>query len=392
MNQREGGGSIRAIVVDDQGSMHPIISGVLGKLPDVEVVGCFSDAAASVRFAEEEDVHLAFIDIRMPGESGLRLAERLIALRPDLSIVFVASHKDYAVQAFELQALDYIVKPVSLERIERSVKRAQAFRRLSESSRLPESMSPGKKELGSIRIYALGGLELFSGGERVKWNSRKSAELFGYLLLHRGRMVSRARLISDVFGDLPPKNAEIYLNTSVYQLRKALDSHGLKTLIQSDADGYGVHLVGVWIDFVEFEGRLRRNDGIAVFNSGTALEIEKLYAGDLFGEKGYAWALGEAERLSAVYAGFVKKLARKLMERRHTDVPLRLLSKLSDRNELDEENVELLLRAYAMKKDQASLAKRYEAYVKILRQELNIEPSEELRELYAHLQSTIGAG
>ncbi|MFB9276254.1 response regulator [Cohnella cellulosilytica] len=386
MNQREGGGSIRAIVVDDEGAMHLIMSGMLGKLPDVEVVGCFSDAAASVRFAEKEDVHLAFVDIRMPGESGLRLAERLIALRPGLSIVFVTSHKDYALQAFELQALDYIVKPVSLERIERSVKRAQAFRRLS------ESMRPGKKEFASIRVYALGGLELFSGGERVKWNSRKSAELFGYLLLHRGRMVSRTRLISDVFGELPPKNAEIYLNTSVYQLRRALDSHGLKTLIQSNADGYGADLAGAWIDFIEFEDRLRRNDGIAVFNPETALEIEKLYAGDLFGEKGYAWALGEAERLSAVYAEFVKKLARELMERRHTDVSLRLLSKLSDRNELDEENVELLLRAYAMKKDQASLTKRYEAYAKILRQELNIEPSEELRELYTHLQSAIDAG
>jgi two-component system LytT family response regulator len=52
--------------------------------------------------------------------------------------------------------------------------------------------------------------------ELVKWKTSKSAELFCYLLMHKGRLVSRARIIEDMFGEIPQKNAEIYLNTTVY--------------------------------------------------------------------------------------------------------------------------------------------------------------------------------
>jgi two-component system LytT family response regulator len=373
---------MRAIVIDDEKAMHLIMKKMLSKLPDIEIAGCFSDTASASQYIEVHEVHVAFVDISMPQESGMQFAERMAMQYPDLYIIFVTSHKDYALDAFELSALDYIVKPVSLERIEKSVTRARAIHQFTETA---QSGSGSNR----VQIYALGGLEVRTAHGSVRWISRKSAELFGYLLLNRDRIVSRARIVTEVFGDMPPQNAETYLNTSIYQLRKALTPHGLKSMVQSESEGYGLDIADASIDFVSFEENVKRLAQVDPSNLEMALETEKLYVGDLFGEKGFCWALNDLERLSALYSRFIKKLARALLEHHEEDTAIRLLSKLFNRNELDEETVELLLRAYAAKKDQASLVKLYRRYANGLRQELGIGPSMELEELYVRLQASL---
>lgn len=373
---------MKVIIIDDEKAMHLIMTKMLGKLPDIEVIGCFSDTSEASLFVKEHDVHVAFVDISMPQENGMQFAERMAMQHPDLHIIFVTSHKDYALDAFELSALDYIVKPVSMERIERSMSRARAVHRFSETTQSEPVANP-------VQIFALGGLEVRTANGSVKWISRKSAELFGFLLLYRGRIVSRARIIADVFSDMSPKNAETYLNTSIYQLRKALEPHGLKSIIQSDPDGYGVSLADVSIDYVEFEERLKQHDVMDASNLAPLLETEMLYVGDLFGEKGFRWALYDMERLSDLYTSFVKKLACILMDQHEYDNATRLLNKLFGRNELDEETVRLLLCAYAEKKEQVSVVKLYRKYVKVLRRELNVAPSKDIVDLYARFQTSL---
>ncbi|GIQ70650.1 response regulator [Xylanibacillus composti] len=375
---------MKVIVIDDEPAMHYIMSRLLGKFPGVEVVGCFEDTVSAVRHMEEHEVHVAYVDISMPRETGIQFAERIAQLHPDLHIVFVTSNDEYALHAFELAALDYIMKPVMPERLEMSVNRARALFHSRETAEEPDA--------NPVRIYALGGLEVQTAHGSVKWISRKSAELFGYLLLHQGRVVSRVRIIADVFGDMPPSNAEKYLNTSVYHLRKALDPHGLKSIVQSDSEGYRLHIVNASIDFIAFEENVKRLAEIESSNLEQALESEAQYVGDLFGERGFGWALSDMERLSALYAAFVKKLAKVLLERHEEETAVRMLNKLFNRNELDEETVELLLYAYAAKKDQASLAKLYRNFVKGLRLELGIDPSKELEAVYARLQASWHAG
>jgi two-component system LytT family response regulator len=376
---------MRVIVIDDEKAMHLIMKKMLSKIPDIEIAGCFSDTASASQYIEVHDVHVAFVDISMPQESGMQFAERMAMQHPDLYIIFVTSHKDYALDAFELSALDYIVKPVSLERIEKSITRARAIHQFAETA---QSGSGSNR----VQIYALGGLEVRTAHGSVKWISRKSAELFGYLLLNRGRIVSRARIVSEVFGDMPHKNADTYLNTSIYQLRKAMAPHGLKSIVKSDSEGYGLDIPDASIDFVEFEERIKLYAKIDASNLKAALETEMQYVGDLFGEKGFGWAMNDLSRLSALYADFVKKLSRSLLEHHEEETAIRLLNKLFSRNELDEETVGLLLRAYAAKKDQTLFVKLYRRYAKGLRQELGIGPSIELEELYVRLQASLNIG
>lgn len=280
----------------------------------------FQDTAAASLFLSDHVVHLAFVDISMPKESGLQFAQRMSEIHRNLHIVFVTSHKEYA--------LDYRVKPVTLERIEKSVKKALTIHRVTEADK-------DDKEMNKLHIYGLGGLEVCSSkGGSVKWISRKSSELFGYLLLNRGRMVSRARITDDIFSGMPQKNAEIYLNTAIYQLRKSLEPLGMKTHVKSDNDGYGLDRADFFIDFVEFEFKLKQLDVIDASNLDRAMEIEELYVGELFGEKSFLWALNDIERLSSMYSNLVRKIVQVLLYNNETAVAVRLLNKLLRYNEI----------------------------------------------------------
>jgi two-component system LytT family response regulator len=372
---------IKVIIIDDESAMHYVMKKNIAKLQHVEVVGFFQDTSSASLFIKKHDVHIAFVDISMPDESGLSFAQRMAEHHPDLHIVFVTSHKEYALYAFDIYALDYIVKPVSLERIEKTVKKAMAIRQFAE-------MAKADTVSEQLDIYALGGLEVRSGTiGNVKWNSSKSAELFGYLLMQRGRMVARSRIVREVFGEMPQKNAATYLNTTIYLMRKSLEPHGLKSIIVSDNDAYGIDTVNARIDFVLFEEGLKQLAHINSENLQYALELEDLYTGELFGDKAYLWALNDIERLSNLYGAFVKRLATILLELNKNDSAIRLLNKRLSHNEWDEDTVYLLLNAYAAQKDKRSITQLFKKYEKILRKELNTSPSKKLVDAYTQLQS-----
>ena len=89
--------------------------------PELRIVGKAANGLDALRLIDELAPDVVFLDIQMPGLTGLTLAERLAEDRKAPHIVFVTAHQDYAVQAFDHSALDYLLKPVSGERLARTV-------------------------------------------------------------------------------------------------------------------------------------------------------------------------------------------------------------------------------------------------------------------------------
>lgn len=139
----------------------------------------------------------------------------------------------------------------------------------------------------ALCISILGDFYVRNGMGRVKWISSKSAELFEYLLMYRGKWISRSRLVTDIFAGMTVENAEKYLNTTVYQLRKSLEPLGLRDTIRSENDGYALELEGAVIDYEKFERRAGKLGSIEAVDVEEALDVERLYTGDLFGSKAY---------------------------------------------------------------------------------------------------------
>jgi len=125
---------IRAILADDEEALRSFLKKkLLAVWPDVVVCGEAQDGNAALRLINAERPDVAFLDIKMPGLSGLEVAQKADWKCP---IVFITAHNKYAVEAFENEAVDYLLKPVSQDRLERTVKRLKE--RLAASSPLPD--------------------------------------------------------------------------------------------------------------------------------------------------------------------------------------------------------------------------------------------------------------
>ncbi len=122
------GEPLRAVVVDDEPLARDELVFLLGECGGVDVVGEASDAASALALCEAEAPDVAFVDLRMPGPDGLALAEALRGRHPDVSVIVVSAHDDGALRAFEARVLDYLLKPVRLERLRIAVERAKEHR------------------------------------------------------------------------------------------------------------------------------------------------------------------------------------------------------------------------------------------------------------------------
>ena len=116
--------SLRCIVVDDEPLGRKLILDHISNMPDLTVEGEFKSAVEADIFIQQHDVDLIFLDINMPKLSGIQWLRQL-AEGP--LVIFTTAYSDYAVEAFEVEAFDFLVKPISYERFMTSVNRAKKY-------------------------------------------------------------------------------------------------------------------------------------------------------------------------------------------------------------------------------------------------------------------------
>jgi DNA-binding LytR/AlgR family response regulator len=114
---------MRVLVVDDEPPARRRLVRMLAALPGVDLVGEAEDAESALRVIEAQAPDLVLLDIGLPQMSGLTLAQRYADLPP---IVFVTAYDEFAVQAFEVNAVDYLLKPVRPERLAAALERVRS--------------------------------------------------------------------------------------------------------------------------------------------------------------------------------------------------------------------------------------------------------------------------
>jgi len=114
---------LKAMLIDDEEFNLKELQCQLKSLNNINIVGAFTNPLEGYQNIDVLAPNVVFLDIDMPEISGIYLAELIIAKQPEISIIFVTAHNQYAIDAFELNAVDYILKPFSLERIKKSIDR-----------------------------------------------------------------------------------------------------------------------------------------------------------------------------------------------------------------------------------------------------------------------------
>lgn len=114
---------LKALVVDDEAPARSELRFLLDEAGGIEVVGEASNAPEALQLIKAIPYDVVFLDIDMPGLSGMRLAEVLGSLERQPAIIFVTAHSEHAVKAFEVAATDYLVKPVEVDRLRTAIER-----------------------------------------------------------------------------------------------------------------------------------------------------------------------------------------------------------------------------------------------------------------------------
>jgi len=112
----------RALIVDDERLARKDIRAMLTEFTNIQVVGEADDVPSAVAAVQQLNPDVIFLDIQMPGESGFDLLNKI---DNDVSIIFITAFDEFAIRAFEINALDYLLKPVSPERLRRSIERLE---------------------------------------------------------------------------------------------------------------------------------------------------------------------------------------------------------------------------------------------------------------------------
>lgn len=282
---------MRTILVDDEPVILEEIRAILEEDRNVEIVGSYTEPLAAVEEISVTKPDWAFLDIEMAGMSGIELAEELLTINPDIGVLFITAYNHYATEAFAVNAIDYILKPVRPERLKKAVDKLL---------RNP-AVKPEQRDV-CCRIRSMGSFEVIGGNASVKWNRSKTKELLAYLLQNEGRWIAKYKLCEELWPEHEPGKVLAHLQTSVWALRKSLKEAGCSQIkIEFAGDRYILRLsdIDVRWDLREFERQYE------IFEESGSLEAARKgtqsYGGEYLEGEDWPWAVVVREEYTLKY-------------------------------------------------------------------------------------------
>ncbi len=366
------GRRFRVLVVDDEGDSLLEIRDMLAEDPRLVIVGAHSDPQDALdalqALGDQPEMDFAFIDIRMPAINGFELGERLMARYPELLIVYVTAYNDYATEAFDIDAVDYILKPVRKERlqkaVDRLVARAQVTGPVGASGRDDGGARVHAGRLADappqVRVQCFGRLELLVDGSPVRWPTKKSMELFAYLLHNKEKFVSKDRIVDNLWPDQGYENALVNLHTAIYRIRQTLGESGGRLSIDYESGRYRLRMADVSFDVEEFEKALDQSRSLPDKAIALLEHATSLYTGDYLEEPSYIWCVDVQEGLRQKRFACLRNLATLYVSAGDPVKAVPILETAVANNPYDSAAVDLLFRAYRLSKDAGSMVAFYE--------------------------------
>jgi two-component system LytT family response regulator/two-component system response regulator LytT len=117
--------TLRAVVVDDERLAREELCFLLGRVDGIEVIGQAADGVEAVKLIEGHTPDLVLLDVQMPGLTGFEVARRLLHAGAESHLVFVTAYDRHAIEAFDVNAVDYLLKPVEAGRLETAIERVR---------------------------------------------------------------------------------------------------------------------------------------------------------------------------------------------------------------------------------------------------------------------------
>jgi len=272
---------MKVILVDDESLAIKRLERLLMVFEDVEIIKTFTNALEALAYLKVNECDVVFLDISMPEISGLDIAKVLYENGRLCAKVFITAHSDFALDAFDVEASDYLVKPIRKERLMQTIEK---LRKITENSIGTSQKRIQIQSFGSISVQIV---ESNSKAVDIRWRTTKTKELFALLLNSANTFLHRTIIIENLWQEFDLKRSNTNLSTNLHYLKKELKLHGFESILRVEQKKVGLFLEPHMID-VDFN----------VFNNFVSKmkldkdDIEKIfdiYNGNYYGEENYIW-------------------------------------------------------------------------------------------------------
>lgn len=364
--------TMRAIIVDDEIAAIKVLSSLLADYEDLELVGCYTDPEKALKHFSSDRPDVIFLDIEMGPMNGLVAAE-FFNNQHFVPIVFVTAYSHYAIDAFEVNAIDYLMKPVQKKRLSRTMAR------LRDLTRETSDRESGEK---GLYLVSLNHAQVTNeAGESLRWRTRKAKELFFYLWANRQHPVKKEVLLERIFPDKEVQKGLALLHTTVYQIRNSLADAGFPESVAYANESYQLQ-VPISSDLEELNRLLRQQ----THDEPDVRAIMALYGGDFLAGEAYHWTNELRIKTRNVVQRFMEGIIRQELDKGQVSTYLiDCLDFLRRINPLDGPGVCLHLEFFAMQDKRAEMRDFYAAYRQRLARELKLKPPETVENVYLDL-------
>lgn len=368
---------MKVILVDDELLALEYMEKLINKIGGITVAGKYINPLEAFEAVKTEAPDVIFLDVEMPGMNGVELATRIQESLPKAHIIFVTAFSEYAVKAFDLNAIDYLVKPVRLARLEQAFQRVPSIAAPpSKSARYGLKIKTGQR-LSFVKTEGQSEMEI-----PAKWRTSKVRSIFALLLLQHGKPMRKEMLIQQFWPDLSDEKAYIQLYSAIYQIRKTLSALDFDISITTSENSYQLTLNGAALDIDDWEKEIKQ---LPVLNSETLLLHQKAadsYNGDYLSEENYSWAEAERERLNILWSQHLARLAKFLSDHGKISEAISLYLRIQTASPYIEDSYLQLMRLYQQLKNYHAVEQQYIMLKQMLREDFGIEPDPAIRAWY----------
>lgn len=356
---------MKAVLIDDEPIALEVLERMLLAYENIDILGSYTDSMKGLEHIKEQKPDIVFLDIEMGEINGLEFAEVIIREVSDIDIVFVTAYSQYALEAFEVNAIDYLLKPIQEKRLEKTLRRLNSGVKVSRGDKLSVS---------NFGIFEVEDVENCP----INWRTQKTKELFAYLLTYEQKTAPKTLIIEDVFMDKNTSKASTILHTTVYQLRKTLEKLGYSNSLIYLNDNYKLD-IPLDSDVHEFEAIIHSKD----YSVKNVESILRLYKGDFLEREGYHWAMERQQRYKYAIIEYLEMFAKKELNKQKLSNTLKqALDKIYLMEPFSDDIAKMQIEYYGIQGKRGNLEIFFNEYSDRLRLEMNLKPMESTQRLY----------
>ncbi|ADU32227.1 response regulator [Evansella cellulosilytica] len=357
---------VRVVMIDDEILALNLLENLIKTIHGIEIVGKFTSFDAAIADLNELKPDLLFLDIEMPGENGIRAAERMTTIDENVDIVFVTAYDQYALEAFGVHAVDYLLKPVTKEKLEKSVAKILKRRNISAPNNEQHDRFLKAQFLGNFILYDKHHMP-------IKWRTKKVKELCAYLLYHHMESVHKEQILEDLWPTHSVEKSKNLLHTTMYQLRKVFKTEGIEDAIQYIDERYKINL--------EITSDLLNVTNILQLSDYTEEHVNKLlaiYKDDYLVQDDYMWATSHRFSVRKKIISLLEDSAKQASFIASKQI---ILERLIELEPMEESYRQQLIKHLIEEGKYSDARNAYQAFKQLLWEDLEQAPHEETNKL-----------